>query len=49
MALFVKSTSKSRYQNFVDIMDNIDATKIWPYYVLDAEPEDERLISKVDQ
>lgn len=49
LALFVKSTNKSRYQNFVDIMDNIDATEIWPYYVVDAEREDERLISEVDQ
>ena len=44
MALFIKSTTKSRFQNFVDIMDDVDAIKIERYYIVDVEPEEEQLI-----
>lgn len=46
MVLFIKSTSKTRYQNFVDIMDDVAATEIERYYIVDVEPEEELLITK---
>ena len=49
MVLFIKSTNKSKYQNFVDIMDDVAATKIDRYYIVDVEPEDEKLILEFDQ
>lgn len=49
MALFIKSTSKSRFQNFVDIMDDVEALKIERYYVVDVEPDEEQLIHEAYQ
>jgi biopolymer transport protein ExbD len=46
MAVFIKSTDKSRFQNFVDIMDDISTTKIERYYIVDIEPEDKMLIQE---
>lgn len=49
MALFIKSTNKSRFQNFVDIMDDVEALKIERYYVVDADPDEEQLIREADR
>lgn len=47
MALFIKATNRSLFQNFVDAIDEVAAAKIWPYYLADADPEDEMLIRRV--
>jgi len=46
MVLLVKPSNKSRYQNVVDILDEIDITNIQYYYLVDETPEDQQLIAQ---
>jgi biopolymer transport protein ExbD len=46
MVLLVKPSDKSRYQNVVDILDEIDITNIQQYYLVDETPEDQQLIAE---
>lgn len=46
MVLLVKPSDKSRYQNVVDILDEIDITNIQNYYLVDETPEDQKLIAE---
>ncbi|MBI1768260.1 MAG: biopolymer transporter ExbD [Bacteroidetes bacterium] len=47
MLVLIKATDKSRYQNLVDIIDEIMNTKIERYCIVDIEPKDEALLSHV--
>ncbi|HTH57792.1 MAG TPA: biopolymer transporter ExbD [Cyclobacteriaceae bacterium] len=44
MALFIKSTKRSRFKNFVNVVDEVAAAKIWPYYLADVDPEEKTLL-----
>ena len=46
MVLLVKPSDKSRYQNVVDILDEIEITDIQHYYLVDETPEDQKLIAE---
>lgn len=46
MIVLIKATNRSRYQNFVDIVDEITSADISNYCIVDIEPEDEILIQK---
>jgi len=46
MVLLVKPSDKSRYQNVVDILDEIDITSIQHYYLVEETPEDRKLIAE---
>lgn len=43
--VFIKASDQSRYQNMVDILDEIIITDIPNYYLLNLEPEDKKLIN----
>lgn len=49
MIVLLKATDRSRYQNFVDIVDEIVRAKISNYCIVDIEPEDEILLSKAEK
>jgi biopolymer transport protein ExbD len=45
--VFVKPSSKSRYQNVIDIMDEIVITGVERYAIVKITPEDSKLMSAV--
>ena len=44
LVLLIKPTAKSRYQNLVDIMDEVDIAKLTDYYLVKDTPEDRAMI-----
>lgn len=47
--VFIKPTEQSRYQNLVDILDEMDITDIKRYSLAEVTPEDNHLIAAIDQ
>lgn len=43
--VFIKASDQSRYQNTVDILDEIMITNIVNYAMLEPEPEDKKLVN----
>jgi biopolymer transport protein ExbD len=44
LVVLIKPTARSRYQNLVDIMDEVDIAKLQYYYLVKDTPEDRALI-----
>ena len=49
MVVLIKATDKSRYQNMVDMMDEIFKSKIERYCIVDIEESDLSLIKEIEQ
>jgi biopolymer transport protein ExbD len=47
--VFIKATDQSRYQNLIDILDEMVITQIANYSVMDVTPDDEKLIDALKQ
>jgi biopolymer transport protein ExbD len=47
--VFIKATKHSRYQNLIDILDEMSITNITHYSIMDVAPEDEKLIAALKQ
>jgi biopolymer transport protein ExbD len=45
--VFIKASDQSRYQNTVDILDEVMITNIVDYSLLDLDPKDKDLVSQV--
>jgi len=46
MVVLIKPSSKSRYKNLVDILDEINITKIERYFIVKETPDDHKLIAE---
>jgi biopolymer transport protein ExbD len=47
--VFIKASEQSRYQNLVDILDEMTIADIKHYSLMDVSPEDNRLIATLGQ
>lgn len=47
--VFIKASKHSRYQNFIDILDEMKITEIKHYSLMDVTAEDEKLIEALKQ
>ncbi len=45
--VFIKASDRSRYENLVDVLDEIVIADIANYAMLNLEPEDKELIAQV--